>query len=46
MDIIVHGNYAPGNAGGALYNDLLVPLIAIVLLAAYARTAKTVKEGT
>ncbi|HYB58931.1 MAG TPA: DUF6790 family protein [Candidatus Acidoferrales bacterium] len=46
MDIVVRGNYAPGNAGGALYNDILVPLIAIVLLAAYARTAKTVKEGT
>ncbi|MGD0717743.1 MAG: DUF6790 family protein [Halobacteriota archaeon] len=46
MDIIVHGNYATGNAGGALYDDLLVPLIAIVLLAAYVRTARTVKEGT
>jgi hypothetical protein len=45
-DIVVHGNYAPGNAGGALYNDILVPLIVIVLLAAYARTAKMVKEGT
>jgi hypothetical protein len=45
-DIIVHGNYATGNAGGALYDDLLVPLIAIVLLAAHVRTARTVKEGT
>jgi hypothetical protein len=45
-DIIVHGNHAPGNAGGALYDDILVPLITIVLLAAYVRTARTVKEGT
>ena len=45
-DIIVHGNYAPGNAGGALYDDILVPLITIVLLAAYVRTERTVKEGT
>jgi len=46
MDIILHGNYALGNAGGALYNDILVPLIIIVLLAAYVRTAGTVKEPT
>jgi len=45
MDIIVHGNYAPGNAGGALYNDILVPLISIVLLAAYMWTARNVKGG-
>jgi len=45
MDIIVHGNYAPGNAGGALYDDILVPLITIVLLAAYMWTARNVKEG-
>jgi len=45
MDIIVHGNYAPGNAGGTLYNDILVPLITIILLAAYVRTARKVKEG-
>jgi hypothetical protein len=44
-DIIVHSNYASGNAGGALYNDLLVPLIAIALLIAYMRTARTVKEN-
>lgn len=46
MDIIVHGNYASGNAGGALYDDILVPLITIVLLAAYMQTARNVKEGT
>jgi len=46
MDIVMHGNYAPGNAGGALYNDILVPLTTIVLLAAYVRTAGKVKEGT
>jgi hypothetical protein len=46
MDIIVHSNYASGNAGGALYNDILVPLITIVLLAVYVRTARKVKEGT
>jgi len=45
MDIIVHGNYAPGNAGGVLYDDILVPLITIVLLAAYVRTAKKVEKG-
>jgi hypothetical protein len=43
---MVHGNYAPGNAGGPLYVDILVPLITIVLLAAYVRTAKMVEEGT
>jgi len=45
MDIIVNGNYAPGNAGGVLYDDILVPLITVVLLAAYMRTAKTVEKG-
>jgi len=45
MDIIVHGNYAPGNAGGVLYDDILVPLIMIVLLAAYVRTAKMSEKG-
>lgn len=45
MDIIVHGNYTPGNAGGALYNDILVPLITIALLVAYVQTARTVKDG-
>jgi hypothetical protein len=46
IGIIIHGNYSTGNAGGALYNDILVPLITIALLAAYMQTAKTVKEGT
>jgi hypothetical protein len=46
MDIVVHGNYAPGNAGGALYNDILVPLIIIVLFAAYVRNANMIKEAT
>jgi hypothetical protein len=46
MDIVLHGNYAPGNAGGALYNDILVPLITIVLFAVYVRTANMVKEAT
>ena len=45
MDIIENGNYAPGNAGGVLYDDILVPLITVVLLAAYMRTAKTVEKG-
>jgi len=46
IDIIIHGNYSTGNAGnagGALFNDILVPLITIALLAAYMRTARTVK---
>ena len=46
MDIILHGNYAPGNAGGVLYDDILVPLITIILLAAYVRTTKMVEKGT
>ncbi len=46
MDIIVHGNYAPGNAGGALYDDILIPLITIILLVAYVRTAKMIEKGT
>jgi hypothetical protein len=45
VDIVVHGNYAPGNAGGALYDDILMPLITIILLAAYVRTGKMVEEG-
>ena len=45
MDIIVHGNYAPRNAGGVLYDDILVPLIMVVLLAAYVRTTKMVEKG-
>ena len=45
LDIMVNGNYAPGNAGGVLYDDILVPLITIVLLAAYLRTAKMAEKG-
>lgn len=45
MDLIVHSNYTPGNAGGALYDDILVPLITIALLVASLRTARTVKES-
>jgi hypothetical protein len=46
VDIMVNGNYAPGNAGGVLYNDILVPLITIILLAAYVRKSKMVEEST
>jgi hypothetical protein len=36
-DIVEHQNYAPGNAGVILYWDLIVPLVQLVLLAAYLR---------
>lgn len=43
MNIIQLGNMAPGNAGFALYNDILLPIILITLLIAYKYTSKHVK---
>ena len=39
QQIIVHDNYAPGNAGLILYLDILIPIIFFGLLIAY-RTAR------
>ena len=41
MDIIKHGNYAPGNAGAPLYLDIILPIVLIILLVAYKKTSKT-----
>lgn len=38
-DIFLHQNYAPGNAGLILYLDMLVPIILLILLFAYQKTA-------
>lgn len=32
MDIILKGNHAPGNAGGPLYLDIILPILLIFLL--------------
>ncbi len=39
INIIETGNMAPGNAGFALYMDILVPIVIIALLIAYKVTA-------
>lgn len=38
MDMINFQNYAPGNAGAPLYIDIIMPIILIILLAAYKLT--------
>lgn len=38
------GNTAPGNIGFALYIDILVPIVLIILILAYKWTQKTVAE--
>ncbi|MEW6011653.1 MAG: hypothetical protein CIT03_05150 [Methanobacterium sp.] len=38
MDIINTGNFAPGNAGIALYIDIIIPLALIILLIGYKKT--------
>lgn len=42
-DIMQTGNMAPGNAGFALYMDILAPIVLIILLIAYKRTQKSVE---
>jgi len=39
-DIILHQNYAPGNAGAALYIDIIQPLVFICLYALYKKLSK------
>ena len=40
INIMQTGNMAPGNAGFALYADILVPIVLICLLVAYKTTSK------
>ena len=40
INIIQTGNIAPGNAGYALYADIIVPIVLICLLIVYKVTAK------
>ncbi|KAF5078600.1 hypothetical protein DSECCO2_138800 [anaerobic digester metagenome] len=35
MDMIQHGNHAPGNVGAPIYFDIILPTILIVLLVAH-----------
>ncbi|HTX61333.1 MAG TPA: DUF6790 family protein [Methanobacterium sp.] len=44
-NIMQTGNLAPGNAGYALYIDILVPIILIILLTAYRVTGKKENSG-
>jgi hypothetical protein len=37
LDILTHENMSPGNAGPVLFYDIVVPVIAVGLFAAYAR---------
>jgi len=41
INIMQTGNMAPGNAGFALYMDIIIPIIIIVLLIAYKLTYKS-----
>jgi hypothetical protein len=36
-DILIHGNLSPGNAGPALFYDIIVPILAIGLFVTYWR---------
>lgn len=51
-DIVLRGNFAPGNAGDPLYLDIIVPIILIILLIAHEMTTekqidiKTVPSNT
>jgi len=40
MNIMQTGNMAPGNAGFALYIDIIIPIVLIVLLVAYKLSSK------
>lgn len=44
INIMQTGNMAPGNAGFALYMDILIPIVLIVLLIAYKSTAEKIVE--
>ena len=37
MDIVMHENFAPGNAGAILFYDIAIPVVAIGLLVAHTR---------
>lgn len=42
VNIMQTGNMAPGNAGFALYMDIIVPIVLICLILAYKSTLKSV----
>ena len=44
-DIVLHGNYSPGNAGPVLFYDILVPVLAGSLFVAYVRQGGTTLNG-
>ncbi len=46
QDILVNGNYAPGNAGAPLYFDIILPIILLGLLAAYKLTVERIGSRT
>lgn len=39
-DMMINGNYAPGNAGAPLYMDLIAPAVLLILFIAYKVTKK------
>jgi hypothetical protein len=41
-DIILHHNYAPGNAGAPLYSDIIKPLVFIFLYGFYIKISKKI----
>jgi hypothetical protein len=43
VNIIQVGNMAPGNAGFALYNDIALPIVLIILLMLYKYTSKSME---
>lgn len=43
-DMVVHHNYAPGNAGMPLYTDICLPIVLLTLLIVYSILSK--KNGT
>ena len=45
INIMQTGNIAPGNAGSALYLDILTPIVLIVLLIIYKMTAEKQLAG-
>lgn len=46
MNMVQYGNYAPGNAGFALYIDIIIPIVLICLLVAYRITSSKQMEQT
>ena len=45
VDIRVHGNLSPGNAGPVLFYDIFVPVLAVGLFVAYVRRGGLEREA-